>query len=136
MLACDQISVFYGSVQALNSVSLEVAEGDCVALLGANGAGKTTLLRTISGLIRQRKGAVRLRGTAMDAMAPERRVHAGLGHVPERRRIFPGLTVMENLEVGAVHWRRLGQSLDADLTKVFALFPKLKQRAAQRGWSL
>jgi branched-chain amino acid transport system ATP-binding protein len=136
MLTCERISVFYGSVRALSSVSLEVAEGDCVALLGANGAGKTTLLRTISGLVRQREGTIRLRGNAIDALPPERRVHAGLGHVPERRRIFPGLTVLENLEVGAVHWRRPGQSLEPDLAKVFALFPRLKQRVAQRGWSL
>jgi branched-chain amino acid transport system ATP-binding protein len=136
MLACESISVFYGAVQALHSVSLTVAEGECVALLGPNGAGKTTFLRAISGLTRQRGGTVKLDGHPIDAKPPELRVVAGLGHVPERRRIFPGLTVMENLEVATVGWRRFGQAIDADLAKVFALFPRLKERTGQRGWSL
>jgi len=136
VLVCDHISVFYGAVQALDSINLRVAEGECVALLGPNGAGKTTLLRAISGLTRQRGGVVTLNGKAIDAMRPELRVRAGLGHVPERRRIFPGLTVLENLEVGAVNWRGFRQSLDADLANVLALFPRLKERAGQRGWSL
>ena len=136
MLACEGISVFYGAVQALRSVSLNVAEGECVALLGPNGAGKTTLLRTISGLTRQRGGTVKFDGTPIDSKPAELRVLAGLGHVPERRRIFPGLTVMENLEVATVGWRRFGQAIDDDLTKVFGLFPRLKERVAQRGWSL
>ena len=136
MLACEGISVFYGAVQALHSVSLNVAEGECVALLGPNGAGKTTLLRTISGLTRQRSGSVTFGGASIDAKPPELRVIAGLGHVPERRRIFPGLTVMENLEVATVGWRRFGQAIDADLMKVFRLFPRLKERIGQRGWSL
>lgn len=136
MLACESINVFYGQVQALNSVSLNVAEGECVALLGPNGAGKTTLLRAISGLIRQRQGSVSLDGKVIDAVRPELRVRMGLGHVPERRRIFPGLTVIENLEVATVSWRRIGQTIDADLAKVFRLFPRLEERSIQRGWSL
>ena len=88
MLACNGISVFYGAVQALHAVTLSVAEGECVALLGPNGAGKTTLLRAISGLTRPRAGTVTMDGKAIDAVAPELRVRAGLGHVPERRRIF------------------------------------------------
>jgi branched-chain amino acid transport system ATP-binding protein len=136
MLVCEGVSVFYGPVQALSSVGLTVAEGECTALLGPNGAGKTTLLRAISGLVRQRQGTVTLEGKAVDAMPPDRRVRAGLSHVPERRRVFPGLTVLENLEVGAVSWRRFGESMDADLANVFGLFPRLKERATQRGWSL
>lgn len=136
MLVCDDISVNYGNVQALNSVSLNVAERECVALLGPNGAGKTSLLRAISGLVRQRAGTVTLNGEAIDALPPELRVRAGLAHVPERRRIFPGLTVLENLEVATVNWRHFGQAIDADLAKVFGLFPRLKERVAQRGWSL
>jgi branched-chain amino acid transport system ATP-binding protein len=136
MLACEGINVFYGQVQALNSVSLKVGEGECVALLGPNGAGKTTLLRAISGLTRQRQGSVSLDGKVIDAVRPELRVRMGLGHVPERRRIFPGLTVIENLEVATVSWRRIGQTIDADLAKVFRLFPRLEERSTQRGWSL
>ena len=136
MLACKGIHVFYGAVQALNSVNLKVAEGECVALLGPNGAGKTTLLRAISGLIRQRQGTVSLDGKVIDAVRPELRVGMGLGHVPERRRIFPGLTVLENLEVATVNWRRIGQPIHGDLAKVFGLFPRLQERSTQRGWSL
>ncbi|HEY5208191.1 MAG TPA: ABC transporter ATP-binding protein [Stellaceae bacterium] len=136
MLACRDISVFYGPIQALDGVALQVGQGECVALLGANGAGKTTLLRTISGLIRQRSGTITLHDTVIDRVAPEQRVRMGLAHVPERRRIFPGLTVRENLEVATSGWRRMGQGIDSDLAKVFALFPRLKERAGQRGWSL
>jgi branched-chain amino acid transport system ATP-binding protein len=93
-------------------------------------------LRAISGLTRQRGGTVQLDGNPIDGKPPELRVLAGLGHVPERRRIFPGLTVMENLEVATVGWRRFGRAIDNDLAKVFALFPRLKERTAQRGWSL
>jgi branched-chain amino acid transport system ATP-binding protein len=136
MLACNDIDVFYGRVQALTSVSLTVGAGECVALLGANGAGKTTLLRTISGLIRQKRGTITLQADVIDALAPEHRVRAGIAQVPERRRIFPGLTVLENLQVGAVSWRRIGQPLAGDLEAVFALFPRLRERASQRGWTL
>ncbi len=136
MLACNGISVFYGAVQALHAVTLSVAEGECVALLGPNGAGKTTLLRAISGLTRPRAGTVTMDGKAIDAVAPELRVRAGLGHVPERRRIFPGLSVMENLEVATAGWRGIGQGIDAELERVFGLFPRLRERTAQRGWSL
>ena len=136
MLGCDDLSVFYGPVQALRGVSLTVARGECVALLGSNGAGKTTLLRAISGLIRPRSGTISFDGFSIDAISAERRVRAGLAHAPERRRIFPGLTVRENLEVATAAWRTFGGSITADLDRVYALFPRLRERRGQYGWSL
>jgi branched-chain amino acid transport system ATP-binding protein len=136
MLRIEGLSVNYGAVQALVDVSLHVAAGECVALLGSNGAGKTTLLRCISGLVRARAGSVVLEGSAIDAVPAEARVRRGLAHAPERRRIFPGLTVQENLEVAAAAWRGLRQGIGAELELVFGLFPRLQQRRAQLGWSL
>jgi branched-chain amino acid transport system ATP-binding protein len=136
MLRCEQLSVHYGAVQALHEVSLHIEAGECVALLGANGAGKTTLLRTLSGLEKPRSGTVHLEGRDMAGVAPELRVRQGLAHAPERRRIFPGLTVLENLEVATAAWRGLRGRFDEDLERVFALFPRLKERRAQLGWSL
>jgi branched-chain amino acid transport system ATP-binding protein len=136
MLRIEGLSVSYGPVQALDGVSLEVGQAECVALLGANGAGKTTLLRTISGLVRAKAGSVVYDGRPIDRMAPEARVRAGLVHVPERRRIFPGLTVLENLEVATAPWRGFNGSITAELEQVFDLFPRLKERRPQYGWSL
>ena len=136
MLRIDNLSVAYGAVQALEGVSLTVAKGECVALLGSNGAGKTTLLRTVSGLERAQQGSVQFDGQAIDGVAPESRVRMGLAHAPERRRIFPGLNVLENLLVATVGWRGWRQSADAYLEQVFSLFPRLKERRSQLGWSL
>jgi len=136
MLRIDKLSVHYGAVQALNAVSNDIAQGECVALLGANGAGKTTLLRAISGLERPRQGSIALAGQDLAGVAPEQRVRMGLAHAPERRRIFPGLSVLENLEVATAAWRGLKGSMDDDLARVFALFPRLKERRSQLGWSL
>jgi len=136
MLRIEGLSVTYGAVKALDGVSLAVQQAECVALLGANGAGKTTMLRAISGLVRPTAGSVLLDGKPIDRMAPENRVRAGLCHVPERRRIFPGLTVLENLEVATAPWRRFNGSIAAELDQVFDLFPRLKERRPQYGWSL
>ena len=136
MLRIEGLSVTYGAVKALDGVSLTVEQAECVALLGANGAGKTTMLRAISGLVRPAAGSVQLDGKPIDRMAPENRVRAGLCHVPERRRIFPGLTVLENLEVATAPWRRFNGSISAELDQVFDLFPRLKERRPQYGWSL
>jgi len=136
MLRIEGLSVTYGAVKALDGVSLAVEQAECVALLGANGAGKTTMLRAISGLVRPTAGSVLLDGKPIDRMAPENRVRAGLCHVPERRRIFPGLTVLENLEVATAPWRRFNGSITAELDQVFDLFPRLKERRPQYGWSL
>ncbi len=123
MLRIEGLSVAYGPVTALDGVSLDVGKGECVALLGANGAGKTTLLRTISGLVRSKAGSVQFDGKAIDRVSPEDRVRAGLVHVPERRRIFPGLTVLENLMVATAPWRSFNGSIQAELDQVFDLFP-------------
>ena len=136
MLTIDRLAVAYGAVEALHGVSLAVGRGEVVALLGANGAGKTTLLRTISGLLRPRSGDILFEGERLESSSAESRVKRGIAHVPEGRRIFPGLTVRENLDVATTVWRRRGMSADDDLTRVFALFPRLKERARQLGWSL
>ena len=136
MLRIDQLSMAFGAVQALQGVSLHVDRGECVALLGANGAGKTTLLRCISGLERPQQGSVQLDGQVLDGVPAELRVRRGLAHAPERRRIFPGLTVLENLEVATAGWRGLRGSVQADLDQVFGLFPRLQERQQQLGWSL
>jgi branched-chain amino acid transport system ATP-binding protein len=136
MLRIDGLSVSYGAVTALQTVSLHVNEGECVALLGANGAGKTTVLRAISGLLRPKAGDIRLLDASLLGVAAEARVRRGIAHAPERRRIFPGLTVRENLDVATAGWRKFGQSHAEDLDRVFALFPRLNERAGQYGWSL
>lgn len=136
MLRVESLSVSYGAVQALRGVTLGVDRGECVALMGANGAGKTTLLRTISGLERPTGGSILLEGRRLVAMAPDKRVRIGLCHVPERRRIFPGLTVLENLAVATASWRMFSGRIDDDLDRVFSLFPRLKERRSQYGWSL
>ena len=136
MLEVEKLCAAYGPVQVLHDVSLTIGDGEIVALLGANGAGKTTLLRTLSGLHRERAGTIRFDGTLFGRMGVERRVRCGLAHAPEGRHVFPGLTVRENLEVAATPWRRWGQSTAGDLARVFALFPRLEERAAQLAWSL
>jgi branched-chain amino acid transport system ATP-binding protein len=120
MLKIEQLAVAYGAIDALHGISLEVGQGEVVALLGANGAGKTTLLRTISGLHRPKSGAIRFEGEPLANSSAESRVKRGLAHVPEGRRIFPGLTVRENLDVATTVWRRRGMSADGDLDTVFA----------------
>jgi branched-chain amino acid transport system ATP-binding protein len=115
---------------------MEVQQGEIVALLGANGAGKTTLLRTLSGLHRQSTGSISFGGIVLDRMSAEERVRRGLAHAPEGRRVFPGLTVRENLEVATSGWRRRQASLDDDLERVFTLFPRLRERVGQLAWSL
>lgn len=136
MLRVEQINVWYGSVQALHSVSLEVKESEIVCLIGANGAGKSTCLRTISGLTPPRSGTISFGGRQINGLAPEDIVFLGISHAPEGRRIFPGLTVIQNLEVGAVPSGRKGESLKSELDRVFELFPILRERRRQLGWSL
>jgi branched-chain amino acid transport system ATP-binding protein len=136
MLKVDSLSVRYGAVQALDGVSLEVNTGETVALLGANGAGKTTLLRTLSGLVKPVGGTMTLNGSDVATLSAESRVRQGLIHVPERRRIFGGLTVEENLKVAASSWAGINADLTSDLDKVYAFMPRLSERREQRGWSL
>lgn len=134
MLTCKGMSAAYGDVVALRDIDLTVGAGEAVALIGVNGAGKTTLLRAISGLVHT-AGALAVDGQDISSWAPHRRVRAGIAHVPEGRRIFPGLSVRENLEVGA-NARVSTRPLAEDFDRVFELFPRLKERSKQMGWSL
>jgi branched-chain amino acid transport system ATP-binding protein len=136
MLTCADVSAAYGDIVALRGIDIDVAAGEAVALIGANGAGKTTLLRAISGLMPLRSGQISLDGAALDARSPEKRVRAGIAHVPEGRKIFPGLTVRENLELGAAVRRGSRADLQMDLARMYDLFPRLKEREKQFGWSL
>jgi branched-chain amino acid transport system ATP-binding protein len=129
----DDVVVKYGAVAALKGISLVVEEGEIVALLGANGAGKTTTLRTISGLHRPSSGKVQLDGVELSHRRPHEIVNLGISHVPEGRRIFPKMSVLENLDMGA--YRRRGD-ISADLDRVFALFPVLAERRRQDGGTL
>jgi len=132
-LALHDVHVSYGAIRALKGISLQVDEGEIVTLLGANGAGKTTTLRTVSGLLVPRPGQVTFDGADIQGVAPHEIVGLGIGHVPEGRRIFPRMTVVENLEMGA--YRRRG-SLNSDLDRVFGLFPVLLERRKQLGGTL
>ncbi len=114
-------------------MSLQVAEGEIVTLLGANGAGKTTTLRTVSGLLRPRGGQLRYAGARIDAVPAHEVVGLGIGHVPEGRRVFPRMSVLENLQMGAY---RFGRAERADLDRVFTLFPRLAERRNQDGGTL
>jgi branched-chain amino acid transport system ATP-binding protein len=136
VLRLEDVEASYGSVRALKGISLEVQPGEIVALIGANGAGKTTTLRTIMGLLRPRGGRILFDGRRIDGMGVEDIVASGVCLVPEGRRIFPGLTVLENLQVATAARKDGRQDFDADLERVYALFPRLRERAGQLGWSL
>jgi branched-chain amino acid transport system ATP-binding protein len=134
MLELRDIHVSYGSIRALNGVSLRVDDGELVALIGSNGAGKSTTLKTISGLLRARQGALLYEGQEITRAPTDRIVALGISHCPEGRRIFGRLSVRENLLLGAV--RLKGESLRADLERVYELFPILKERLNQAGGTL
>ncbi|ULL01688.1 ABC transporter ATP-binding protein [Bradyrhizobium sp. I71] len=136
MLSCNDLVVAHGDIVALQGVSLQVEAGETVALIGANGAGKTTLLHAISGLNRVSSGDIRFEERSIAGWPTDQRVSAGIAQAPEGRRIFPGLSVEENLTLATVSWRRWRQSIAADLDRVFGLFPRLKERRRQLGWSL
>ncbi len=135
MLELRGLHVYYGSIRALDGVAFQVNEGELVALIGSNGAGKSTTLKTISGLLRPRQGAILYQGQDITRLATDRIVALGISHCPEGRRIFGGLTVRENLLLGAVQ-RKHNQRLAADLDDVFDLFPRLKERVHQSGGTL
>jgi branched-chain amino acid transport system ATP-binding protein len=136
MLKVEKISVSYGHIEALKGISLTVETGEIVALIGSNGAGKTTALSTISGLLRPSGGRIVWNGEEIQATPVEHIVASGLAHCPEGRRIFPGLTVKENLIAGTASRRYRRGEINDDLAQVFELFPRLKERIKQRGWSL
>ena len=135
MLEVEALTVAYGGLVALSGVSLTVGKGQFIAIVGPNGAGKTTLFKTISGTVAPLGGAVRFEGRDLLGVAPAERAHLGIAHVPEGRQVFPSLTVLENLEMGAYpaiarrHWAR-------NLERVFALFPILRERRGQLAGTL
>ena len=135
ILELREVDVFYGRVQALRGVSLHVGPGEVVALIGSNGAGKTTTLRAISGLVRPREGSILLEGKAIHALGAELIARRGVAHAPEGRRLFPRMTVRENLEMGAFS-RRDGGGLRSDYERVYELFPRLRERNHQLAGSL
>lgn len=135
MLELQDLHVYYGSIRALAGISFQVNDGELVALIGSNGAGKSTTLKTISGLLRPRQGAIRFQGQDITHAATDRIVALGISHCPEGRRIFGGLTVRENLLLGAVQ-RKNGQNLAQDLEWILQLFPRLKERLLQAGGTL
>ena len=135
MLELDGIDVAYGAIQALRGISLEVRAGELVTLIGANGAGKTTTIRSISGLLRPTSGAIRFEGRPIHTVAAEHIVARGIVQVPEGRRVFPELTVEENLRVGAYLVRDRAR-VAAGFDRVYALFPRLRERRSQLGSTL
>jgi branched-chain amino acid transport system ATP-binding protein len=135
MLAVENLDVFYGDVQALDSVSLEIEEGAIVAIVGANGAGKTTLIRAVAGMLPQAHGKVTFRGTDISRWPSYRVCDLGLGQVAEGRQVFPTLTVAENLDIGAMLPRaRAGRAGNRE--RVLAMFPRLAERARQPAGTL
>lgn len=134
MLEISNIDVYYGAIHAIKGLSLQVKAGEIVTLIGANGAGKSTTLRTISGLLKPKSGDINYMGRSITNLPVQEIVKLGLSHVPEGRRIFANMTVLENLELGA--YIRRDKEVSADLEKVFIRFPRLKERAAQRAGTL
>jgi branched-chain amino acid transport system ATP-binding protein len=135
LLELENVNSYYGKIHALKGVSLSVEEGEIVTLIGANGAGKTTTLRSISGLLHPREGSVRLMGKDITKMAPNGVHKEGLGLVPEGRGIFPRLTVLENLEMGA-YIVKDKDAIDRGIEHAFDLFPRLRERSSQKGGTL
>jgi len=138
MLKLEKVSTYYGQVQALRQVSLEVSEGEIVAVIGPNGAGKTTLMNTISGIVSARDGQLTFCGQPIKNLNPEKIVRLGISHVPERRQVFSTMTVLDNLILGAYHrYRRSArEQIDEDLEFVFEIFPRLKDRVKQAAGTL
>lgn len=135
MLELEGVHTFYGPIHALKGISLKVAEGSIVAVLGANGAGKTTLINTISGLIHPQRGRIEFQGQRIERLAPERIVRLGITQVPEGRQLFPDLTVAENLRMGAFT-RRDKAGVKRDLAWVLGHFPALEERLSQLAGTL
>ena len=136
MLKVENLRISYGHIEVLKGISFQVEMGEIVALVGSNGAGKTTTLSTISGLLRPTAGKISWKGEDIQSSAVEAIVASGLAHCPEGRRIFPGLTVRENLLTGTASRRFRRKEIEDDLAQVFELFPRLKERIKQGGWSL
>jgi branched-chain amino acid transport system ATP-binding protein len=135
VLKLDGVEVAYGALQAVRGVSFEVREGEIVSVIGSNGAGKTTTLRAISGLLRGRAGTITLDGHRIDGLSPAAIVERGIGHVPEGRQLFPSMTVLENLEMGA-RTARAKAAKAQSLGRAFELFPRLAERRHQAAGTL
>lgn len=135
LLQLDNLHTYYGQIHALKGINLTVNEGEVVTLVGANGAGKSTTLRTISGMVRPKQGRVLLNGEDVTGEKAHQITALGIGHVPEGRRIFPLLTVRENLEIGAWNVQSRSDMLDR-IENAFELFPRLKERVSQKGGTL
>ncbi len=129
MLTIDSINVFYGAIHALDNVSIEVQQGEVVAIIGSNGAGKSTLLRTISGLLRPREGSISFEGKEIHEAPAHEIVKMGISQSPEGRRIFTNMTVIENLQLGAI--TRKDTEIGSDMEKVLVQFPRLRERLKQ-----
>jgi len=134
ILSLSGVEAYYGRIQALRGLSLDVGEGEIVALIGANGAGKTTTLRTISGLLAPARGSINLFGESIVGMRADQIVRKGIVQSPEGRRIFPRLTVLENLRLGA--YARTDRAIAGDFDRVLSLFPRLGERLKQKGGTL
>ncbi|HEX9442600.1 MAG TPA: ABC transporter ATP-binding protein [Candidatus Binatia bacterium] len=134
MLRVDGLHVYYDTIHALQGLSFTVGKGEMVTLLGANGAGKSTTLKTVSALLKAKSGKIELEGEALENLPPHEIVRRGIAHVPEGRRVFPRLTVIENLKIGA-YTQKAGAGA-ADLDRVFTLFPRLKERREQKAGTL
>jgi branched-chain amino acid transport system ATP-binding protein len=135
LLEVEDIHTYYGSIEALKGVKLEVNEGEIVTLIGSNGAGKSTTLRSISGLTPPRTGAIRFRGRDISKMPAQEIVALGISQSPEGRKVFQRMTVRENLELGA-YLRRDATTVTDDLTRVYDLFPRLKEREKQKAGTM
>ncbi|HHV79671.1 MAG TPA: ABC transporter ATP-binding protein [Firmicutes bacterium] len=135
MLEVNDLHVYYGGIHALSGVSFKVEEGEIVTLIGANGAGKSTCLKAISGLIQPRSGCIRLKGQALMGIPAHKIAEAGVIHVPEGRRVFANMTVLENLEMGAFA-RSDRSGIEKDLREVFRRFPRLEERKYQLAGTL
>src|SRR5580704_1246751 len=137
LLELEEVVAMYGNIQALKGLSLSVEEGEIVALLGANGAGKSTTLRVISGLMPPQSGTLRFDGRSISGLSPGAIVKLGVAHVPEGRRIFPGLTVRENIILGGSNRERPSRAeLEADAEAMFGIFPEIRPFERALGWTL
>jgi branched-chain amino acid transport system ATP-binding protein len=135
VLEVQDIHTFYGAIEALKGISIEVQEGEIVTLIGSNGAGKTTTLRSISGIVPPRTGRIFFEGQEIQGLAGHQVAQIGIAHSPEGRRIFPRMTVLENLEMGAFT-RKDAKAIREDVDRVYTLFPRLKEREKQKGGTM
>ena len=135
-LEIKDLRVFYGKIEAIKGINVTVNQGEIVTLIGANGAGKTTTLKTVSGLRPVTKGQIIFDGQDISKIPAHKRVELGISQSPEGRGIFPGMTVLENLEIGKYFRKERKSEMDQDLEHVYHLFPRLKERSAQTGGTL